>query len=376
MAKPIRRPFASAFASVFAFALPFLLLACSRSAKTTHRWFGMDTEFVATVYGRGAVPADTAFARLMRESARLEQVFSDYLPGSSLSRITGRVGDTLAADPEIIAVLRAAAEMAEASRGAFDITLHDLKAAWGIGSGDSGRVPPDAAILALMHANPAFGAPLDSNPAGFPPYRLLDGNRLVILRDSAVLDVGGIAKGYTVDRMHALLDSLGFANHIVSAGGDMRVGGRKGKEPWVLGIRHPRDPEGLAGTLTLAEPHAVSTSGDYERFFVHDGLRYHHIFDPRTGRPARPWSSVTVAADSGLLADRLTKPLFILGPERSGELLKRFGARAVWMREAQAAPQGDRVDGAEGPKHLCYVASAGLDGVLSMKGIAPCEASR
>src|SRR4051812_28305484 len=119
MAKPFRT----------ALALPFLLLACSRPAKSTHHWFGMDTEFVATVYGPGAVPADSAFARLTRESARLEQVFSDYLPGSSLSRVTGRVGDTLAADPEIITVLRAAAEMAEASRGAFDITLHDLKAA-------------------------------------------------------------------------------------------------------------------------------------------------------------------------------------------------------------------------------------------------------
>jgi thiamine biosynthesis lipoprotein len=367
-----------------ALALPFFLLACSRPVKSTHRWFGMDTEFVATVYGRGAVPADSAFARLTRESARLEQVFSDYLPGSDLRRITGRVGDTLAADPEIITVLRAAAEMAEASRGAFDITLHDLKAAWGIGSGDSGHVPPDAAILALMHSNPAFGAPLDSNPAKYPPYRLLDGNRLLVLRDSVILDVGGIAKGYTVDRMHALLDSLGFADHIVSAGGDMRVGGHKGKEPWVLGIRHPRDPEGLAGTLTLAEPHAVSTSGDYERFFIQDGIRYHHIFDPRTGRPARPWCSVTVVADSGLLTDRLTKPLFILGPERSGELLKRFGARAVWMREVRAAPrgeqarggEGDRVDGAEAPKHLCYVASAGLEGVLSMKGIEPCDPSR
>jgi thiamine biosynthesis lipoprotein len=362
-----------------ALALPFLLLGCSRAPKATHRWFGMDTEFVATVYGRGAVPADSAFARLARESARLEQVFSDYLPGSDLRRVTGRVGDTLAADPEIIAVLRAAAEMAEASRGAFDITLHDLKAAWGIGNGDSGHVPPDAAILALMHANPAFGAPPDSNPARFPPYRVLGRDRLVILRDSVVLDVGGIAKGYTVDRMHALLDSLGFANHIVSAGGDMRVGGRKGKEPWVLGIRHPRDPEGLAGTLSLAEPHAISTSGDYERYFIKDGIRYHHIFDPRTGRPARPWCSVTVVADSGLLTDRLTKPLFILGPDGSGELLKRFGARAVWMREAATAAagaEGDRIDGVEAPKHLCYVASAGLEGILAMKGIEPCESPR
>jgi thiamine biosynthesis lipoprotein len=359
------------------FALPLVLIACSRPVKNSQRWFAMDTEFIATLYGRGAVPADSAFARLQRESARLEQVFSDYLPGSDLRRVTGRVGDTLKADPEIITVLRAAAEMADASHGAFDITLHDLKAAWGLGSGENNQVPSDAAILALMHANPAFGASLDSNPAAYPPYRLLSGNRLVILRDSVTLDVGGIAKGYTVDRMHDLLDSLGFPNHIVSAGGDMRVGGHKGREPWTLGIRHPRDPEGLAGTLKLAEPRAVSTSGDYERFFIKDGIRYHHIFDPRTGRPARPWCSVTVVSDSGLLSDRLTKPLFILGPERSKGLLERFKARAVWMREIQSSPEGkpeDRIDGAEGPKHLCYVASEGLQGVLSMKNIDACAA--
>jgi thiamine biosynthesis lipoprotein len=355
--------------------LPLALIACSRPAKSTHRWFAMDTEFIATLYGKGKAPADSAFARLARESARLEQVFSDYLPGSDLRRVTGRAGDTLSADPEIITVLRAAAEMADASRGAFDITLHDLKAAWGLGSGDSGRVPPDATILALMHANPAFGAPLDSNPAQYPPYRILGPDRLVLLRDSVILDLGGIAKGYTVDRMHALLDSLGFPDHIVSAGGDMRVGGHKGNEPWVLGIRHPRDPEGLAGTLRLGEPHAVSTSGDYERYFFRDGIRYHHIFDPRTGRPARPWCSVTVVADSGLLTDRLTKPLFILGPVRSAALLKRYNARAVWMREIEAGPgaaAGDRIDGAEAPKRLCYVASEGLEGILSMKGIEPC----
>lgn len=357
---------------------PLFLLACSQPAKTTHRWFGMDTEFIANVYGKGrGTPADSAFARLERESARLERVFSDYMPGSDLRRLIGRAGDTLSADPEIIEVLRAASEMADASRGAFDITMHDLKAAWGLGSGSAGRVPDDDEIRALMHANPAFGAPLDSNPALRPPYRILAGGRMAILRDSVILDLGGIAKGYTVDRMHALLDSMGFPDHIVSAGGDMRVGGSKGKEPWALGIRHPRDPEGLAGTLKLAGPSAVSTSGDYERYFKHEGIRYHHIFDPRTGRPARPWCSVTVLAGRGLLADRLTKPLFILGPDHAGDLLKRFGARAIWIRETEELPggrPGDRLDGAEAPKRLCYVASEGLEGVLAMKGVEPCAA--
>lgn len=345
---------------------------CSRKpAKSAHRWFGMDTEFSATLFGsgNGAAPAETAFELLEHESARLEQVFSDYLPGSSLSRLAGRAGDTLETDPEIITVFRAAAEMAEASRGSFDITLHDLKQAWGISTGDSGRVPADAELLAAMHANPAFGASADSNPAAFPPFKLLDARRMVLLRDSAVYDLGGIAKGYAVDRMHTLLDSLGWPDHIVAAGGDLRVGGHKGgqaaKQPWTLGIRHPRNPDGLAGTLTFAEPLAVSTSGDYERYFLKDGIRYHHVFDPRTGRPARPWSSVTVLAANSLLADRLTKPLFILGPKKSAGLLERFGARAVWMRETANPGNMDVTP-------LCHAPGPGLEGVLSMQDIPSC----
>jgi thiamine biosynthesis lipoprotein len=353
---------------------------CSRKpAKTAHRWFGMDTDFSATLYsGAGRVPADSAFALLERESVRLERVFSDFLPGSSLSRLIGRAGDTLATGPEIMDVFRAAAEMAEASRGSFDITLHNLKTAWGLSSGDSGRVPAPAELIAALHGNPAFGAPPDSNPAAYPPYRLLEGkdggapNRMVLLRDSAVFDLGGIAKGYAVDRMHALLNSLGYPDHIVTAGGDLRVGGHKGPGPWTLGIRHPRHADALAGTLTLAEPLAVSTSGDYERYFIRDGVRYHHIFDPRTGKPARPYCSVTVLSPGSLLSDRLTKPLFILGPGRGDYLLKRFGARAVWMRESAAGTAGDRIDAGGGEPSLCYVASEGLAGILAIKDIPPC----
>ncbi|HKP98027.1 MAG TPA: FAD:protein FMN transferase [Fibrobacteria bacterium] len=362
-------------------ALWLLPSACTPPlSKVDHHWFGMDTDFSATLYvrDRAAAREDSAFVRLERESARLENVFSDYLPGSSLKKLQGRKGDTLAADPEIVEVFRAAEEMAAASRGRFDITLHNLKTAWGLASGDSNKVPSEAELAAAMRENPAFGAPPESNPADAPAFRLLPGNRLVLLRDSVVFDLGGIAKGYAVDRMHALLDSLGFPDHIVTAGGDLRVGGAKrsgkgakGNEPWMLGIRHPRHPGALAGTITLPAPEAVSTSGDYERFFIKDGVRYHHIFDPRTGKPARPYCSVTVLAGNSLLADRLTKPLFILGPEAGADLLRRFGARAVWMREV-----GGGADDGSGQPRLCYVPSAGMPGLLDMKEIEPCGEGR
>ena len=369
--------------SFLRFLLPPLLASLSllfpgcrgAQTKTVHHWFGMDTDFSATLYsgahGKPLVPEDSAFARLERESARLENLFSDYLPGSSLKKLLGRQGDTLATDSETVAVFSAAQEMALASLGSFDITLHNLKSAWGLASGDSNKVPGDAELALALRGNPAFGASLDSNPALRPPFRLLPGNRLVLLRDSVVFDLGGIAKGYAVDRMHALLDSLGFPDHIVSAGGDLRVGGNKTGQPWAVGIRHPRHPDALAGSLTLERAMAVSTSGDYERFFIRDGVRYHHIFDPRTGKPARPYCSVTVLAPGGsLLADRLTKPCFILGPDKASALLKRFGARAVWLRET-----GGGTDSTGAPR-LCAVQAEGLAGVLALKDIEPCVGGR
>lgn len=363
--------------------IAFLLAGCgSKAAKAEHRWFGMDTDLSATLFIGGApgqgplLPPDSAFALLEAESARLEKAFSDYMPGSSLRALIGRKGDTLAAAPEIIAVFRAAQEMSLASGGAFDITLHNLKEAWGLSSGAAGRVPSDAELAAAMRGNPAFGSKPDDHPADGAPFILTGDGRMALQRDSAVFDLGGIAKGFAVDRMHAILDSLGYPDHIVKAGGDMRLGGHKSRgahaEPWMLGIRHPRNGEDVAGTLRLAEPLAVSTSGDYERFFIRDGVRYHHIFDPRTGKPARPYCSVTVLAANSLLADRLTKPLFILGPSAGALLLKRFGARAVWMRETGDTVEtgGNRADTA-GPA-LCHIASEGMDGILSIPAIPPC----
>jgi thiamine biosynthesis lipoprotein len=378
-------------------ALPLLIVIVVFAVRAKHRppakaarqWFGMDTDFSATLFAPGSrgtpkAKPEEAFALLEKESARRENVFSDFLPGSSLKDLRGRAGDTVAAAPEILEVFRAAEEMAGASRGSFDITLHNLKSAWGLASGEANRIPSDAEIAAALHGNPAFGAPIDSNPAETPAFRVLDDGRIVLLRDSVVFDLGGIAKGYTVDRMHAVLDSLGYPDHILTAGGDLRVGGEKaapgdGKpaEPWSLGIRHPRHTDALAGTLTLRQPRAVSTSGDYERYFLKDEVRYHHIFDPRTGKPARPYCSVTVLASSSLLADRLTKPLFILGPEAGADLLKRFGAKAVWMREIGSAQGSGRAAmDEEGAPKLCYVASEGLSDVLAMKGLLPCDGGR
>ena len=151
---------------------------CARGpSKEESHWFSMDTDFSATVYpgkDRPAADPERAFARLQAECRRLEGIFSDYLPGSSLRRLQGSAGDTLMPDPEIYAVFRAAEEMESASRGTFDITLHPLKSVWGLSSGDSARIPSDSAIAWAMRGNPAFHAATDANPASQPPFALLE----------------------------------------------------------------------------------------------------------------------------------------------------------------------------------------------------------
>lgn len=346
--------------------LAFFLFACGGPEKTTRQWYAMDTEFSASLYkapsGRVKVPAESAFAALERESHRLELVFSDFLPYSALAGIRGRTGDTLAVpSPELAEVLRAAERTAFETEGNFDVTLHALKGAWGLASGDTGKVPGDSELVALMQGNPTFGSRPEDHPALFPPYRMLKGDRMVLLRDSVPFDLGGIAKGYAVDRLHALLDTLGYRVHLVQAGGDMRVGGLKPGGPWRIGIRHPRRSDSLAGALRVESSAAVSTSGDYERFFIKDGRRYHHIFDPRTGRPAGPWCSITVIASESVRADALTEPLFVMGPARGLAVLSRMDAEALWMRETAGG--------------LCHVASPGLaaSGRVELDGIPVCD---
>ncbi|MEO6096937.1 MAG: FAD:protein FMN transferase [Fibrobacteria bacterium] len=334
-----------------ALALCGMALIQCRDAARTHNWFAMDSNMAVTLYGSTRVSDDSAFARMEAETERLNVIFSDFSTLSALSAVKGNVGDTLAIHPEIYRVLAYALEMSRASNGAFDLTMHDLKSLWGIGTGQEGRVPDSSEIDSVMKGNPIYHAPLaiDSVPV---PLTLIPGNRAVLLRDHVQLDLGGIAKGYIVDCLHALLDSLGCPNHIIQAGGEIRLGGSKKSGPWKVGIRHPRVADSVSGFLKLKSSRAISTSGDYERYFDKHGVRYHHIFDPRTGRPSPTVCAVTVVTDSGLHSDAITKPLFILGPELGAILARKYHASAVWFF---ALPSG-----------ICAVSMPEMDSLLTL----------
>ncbi len=136
--------------------------------------------------------------------------------------------------------------------------------------------------------------------------------------------LGGIAKGYAVDRMANILRRAGFNDALVQAGGDLLCAGTKGGKPWTAGIRDPRGgPKEVFAALRL-EDHAFSTAGDYERYFMLDGKRYHHIIDPKTGQPARASRSVTVYAKTAHLADAIDDAIFIMGWKRGFEMIEKI----------------------------------------------------
>jgi thiamine biosynthesis lipoprotein len=138
------------------------------------------------------------------------------------------------------------------------------------------------------------------------------------------VNLGGIGKGYAVDRAVEILRKRGLENFMIQAGGDLYVSGQKGDRPWRLGIRDPRGPaDKIFAALDLSNG-TFSTSGDYERFFLKDGRRYHHIIDVRVGQPARECRSVTLVTDRAVIADALAKGVFILGPEAGMALIERL----------------------------------------------------
>jgi len=159
---------------------------------------------------------------------------------------------------------------------------------------------------------------------------VIDGLEMVSTNPAVVLDFGGFAKGYGVDRVIEHLRELGVRDAIVNAGGDLRAIGDKGGRPWQVGIRDPRAP-GVLARLAVSGDESVFTSGDYERFFEYQGRRYHHILDPRTGYPARGLVSVTVVTREGALADAAATALMVAGPEDWPRVARAMGVDQVMV---------------------------------------------
>lgn len=246
------------------------------------------------------------------ELRRVESLMTRFSPASDVGRFNAApAGASIPVSPETAEVVRAALGWARRSDGAFDPTLERLTALW---DPASATVPPRGEALAAAQGDAGGWRTLETGSGTDTPT--------LLRTPGTALDLGGIAKGYGVDQATRVLREHGVHRGLVNVGGDlMALGDGPGARPWRIGIRDPRDPEGTVRTLELVDE-AVATSGDYLRFFEHDGERYHHILDPRTGAPTRSRTrTVTVVAPDVMTADASATVAFTLEEEGARRVL-------------------------------------------------------
>ena len=259
-------------------------------------------------------PQATAAAdRVAREFDRLESLLSVWKHGSDVVRLNAAAGRApVPVSRETLEVLAAARMASEMTSGKFDITFGALADIWKFDHDQDNSVPDRTAIEKRL--------PLVD-------YRALQVNAAkgmaFITRPGVRVHLGGIGKGYAVDRAVDLLRAANLREFLIQAGGDIYAAGTNNGTPWKLGLADPRGDHSAFAALEVRDG-TLSTSGDYERFFVKDGVRFHHLIDPDHGEPARLCRSVTIIADRATTADVLSTGVFIMGPEEGMALIEQL----------------------------------------------------
>ena len=263
--------------------------------------------------------AGQAFAEVFAEFDRLETLMTVWRDDSDIARLNAAAGRRpVSVSADTLAVLREARQMSEWSGGKFDVTFGALNDLWRFDHDQDNTVPDPAAVRARLPLIDYRALRIDEPPG-----------TAFLMRTGMRANLGGIGKGYAVDKGVDILRRRGVNDFMIQAGGDMFVSGRKDGRPWRLGIQDPRGPANrIFASIDLSDT-TFSTSGDYERAFVKDGVRYHHILDPSTGEPARGCRSSTVLAPRAIVADGLSKMPFWLGPQKAIALYERLHVEAV-----------------------------------------------
>lgn len=280
--------------------------ADSAAPERSGRWTSRDESIMGTaihveVWSDDRVAANAAIDAVMQEMHRIDALMSPYKETSELSRINRDAArEPVVVCAELFELIARSVSFSELSQGAFDITyagaghLYDYRR----------QIRPSAEVLATAR-----------EAIGYRHLQLDRASRSVrFAREGVRIDLGGFAKGYAVDNGAAILARHGVRHAAVAAGGDSRMLGDRCGRPWIVGVRDPRR-EGEVVALVPVEDAAVSTSGDYERFFDDGDERCHHLIDPRTGTSPRGIHSVTVIAPDGLTAEAMSKTVFVLGVE-------------------------------------------------------------
>ena len=280
--------------------------------ERTHQTMG--TEVHVSAWTSDDERAGAAASAVFQEFDRLDAMMSVWKDGSDIARLNAAAGDgAVPVAAETREVLGIARQISEQTEGRFDITFGALSGLWKFDYQDKDNSIPDPKEIAKRLPLVNYRDVVVDAGAG----------TALLKRKGMKVNLGGIGKGYAVDRAAEIMRRSGLHDFMIQAGGDMYVSGKRGDRPWRLGIRDPRGPaDKIFAALDLTDG-TFSTSGDYERFFMKDGRRYHHIIDLSIGEPARLCRSVTLVTERAVIADALAKGVFILGPDAGMALIER-----------------------------------------------------
>lgn len=300
----------------------FLLASCSDPEQELHKYsfFAFGTIIELTVVGVDKTTSDQAAIEVEAQFKQMHNDWHAWQPGI-LETINDQIarGESAKVDQKILPLLKRGKELADMSSKTFNPAIGDLLVLWGYQGDEQPEAPPGKSIIDQYLKT----APLLSELE-------IEGDQIRSKNPNMQFDLGGFAKGYGIDLALDYLKSKGIENAIINAGGDLKVIGQRYDRPWRIGIRHPRKA-GVLASLDVNDGESVFTSGDYERYFMHEGQRYHHILDPRTGYPASDFVSVTIVAEDAALADAAATALFVAGLDDWEKIAKQMNVNRVML---------------------------------------------
>jgi thiamine biosynthesis lipoprotein len=272
----------------------------------------MGTLVAITAVANSESLAQAAATSGFAEIRRLEELLSTWIPTSELSRVNAAAGSVgVPVGPDALAVVLRALQVADMTEGGFNIAIGPAVDAWSFT--EQQHIPTAAELQELIPLVDLHGIHVD-----------VHARTITLERAKMRIDIGGIGKGYAADRAVEMMQKAGAIGGVVALSGDIKTFGRlPSGRGFPVGIQHPRQERAILAWIDLQDE-AISTAGDYERFFESEGIRYHHILDPRSLQPARRCQSVSVIAREGVLADGLDTGIFVMGPERGMELVEHL----------------------------------------------------
>ncbi len=297
--------------------LALLICSLSYSPKVNAQWFKdtqaiMGTEVRVEFWLDDTSPGSGSalLKMVMFEMHRIDQLMSPYKKSSELSKVNQNAATSkIVISNELFNLIKKSIEISKLTNGAFDVTFASVGNLY-----DYRNKKKPAAQLISANLPKISYKHLILTQAD---------NSVKFARSGVIIDLGGIAKGLAVDNSIKILSKHGIQHGLVSAGGDTRIIGDHRGRPWVTGIRNPR-VKGKSAVLIPLSNTAISTSGDYERYFIEDGIRYHHIISPKTGRSISSVQSVSVIGPDSTTCDALSTSLFVLGTKAALKLIEQI----------------------------------------------------